>query len=41
MADYDALAAEANEVQSLVFPNFANTSENQQNPDSPLDNLNA
>ena len=37
MADYDALAIEANKAQDILFPNFTTGD----NPDSPKDNLNA
>ena len=36
MADYDALAIEANKAQDILFPNFTTGD----NPDSPKDNLN-
>ena len=37
MPDYDALANEANNAQTIIFPN----QENGDNPDSPKENLNA
>ena len=40
IADYDALAIEANKAQEILFPNFAKTPENESNPDSPLDESN-
>jgi hypothetical protein len=41
MPDYDALAAEAAKAQSSIFTDFSETPANQQNPDSPLGELNA
>jgi hypothetical protein len=41
MPDYDALAAEATKAQSAIFTDFSETPANQQNPDSPLGDLNA
>lgn len=36
MADYDALAEEANKIQDFLFPNVAKTPESESNQDSPF-----
>ena len=41
MPDYDALALEASKAQSSIFTDFSETPANLNNPDSPLENLNA
>jgi hypothetical protein len=41
MPDYDALALEASKAQSSIFTDFSETPDNLNNPDSPLENLNA
>ena len=41
MPDYDALAAEAAYAQTAIFTDFSSTPANQNNPDSPLGDLNA
>jgi hypothetical protein len=38
MEDYDALAREVRKNQGIIFPDFTT---GEDNPDSPLDNLNA
>jgi len=40
-ADYDALAAEASAVQEVIFPSFAETDENQNDPKAVTENSNA
>jgi hypothetical protein len=39
--DYDAIAAETIEAQSVLFPSVTQTPESEANPDSPFDNSNA
>ena len=41
MPDYDSLAAEAAYAQTAIFTDFSSTPANQNNPDSPLGDLNA
>lgn len=39
--DYDALIEETKEIQKALFPNLANTTENEQDPKAPTANSNA
>ena len=40
IADYDALAKEANDVMPLLFPQLAQTPENEADPKAPTDSSN-
>lgn len=41
VTDYDALVEHTKEVQTALFPNLANTPENEQDPKAPTENSNA
>lgn len=41
IADYDALVEHTKEAQKALFPNLADTTENEQDPKAPTENSNA
>lgn len=41
VSDYDALVEHTRDAQNALFPNLANTPENEQDPKAPTENSNA